>query len=302
MKRQKQNRHANQISNEGKHLGQTRSKQQNYALPCKAKIRDFSLKIKRADVSCICLAHKIVEYAHETCRALLTAAELPSLKEGDDKSFREDILRSIIVMAGSGLDATLKQILRDSLPELIKYDSGVRREFAAFISKKLKKMCETMDNSLFEIFGTALADDSPRNKLLDEYQKELLRGSLQSAEQIDKLCSVLGMNNCNAGVDREKLKEIFNARNQIVHDFDIDVSNEKMPRHKRNAEDIINYTNTLLEVAECFLKRIDEKFVEIFPDVTERDCSACGSTSYKNKLSQEEDDDHIPMPPFNDND
>ncbi len=255
----------------------TRSTRSRIKLFSKKMIREFSIEVQRGDVSSVCLAYRIVNYSHETARALFTAAEKSVCGVDDpDPCLCGDILRSMLVMAASGLDATLKQIFRDSLNDLVDYDPSVKLQFEEFVGRQLKKLVSSGDSKTLKMFASAFSDYCPRCELFDAYRKELLGGSLQSVDELHRASAALGIQPCDAKLDKTRLKEIFHVRNQIIHDLDIDIASAEGKRFARDKDTMISYTNTLLEVSECFLKQIDNKFVEIFPEYPTSGCPVCG--------------------------
>src|SRR5690349_252371 len=53
--------------------------------------------------------------------------------------YEQDLLRAMLLFACSGLDATIKQLVRDTLQDVISKDSGAQAQFAKFIERKLKR-------------------------------------------------------------------------------------------------------------------------------------------------------------------
>ena len=70
----------------------------------------------------------------------------------------------------------------------------------------------------------------PRAKLIEEYIRELTGESLQSADEILRTTAALGLENKTLGLDILRLKEIFQIRNKIIHELDLDLN---APKRKR---------------------------------------------------------------------
>lgn len=56
-------------------------------------------------------------------------------KGGQDPEdlYEQDLLRAMLIFSCSGLDATLKQLVRDGLEHVISRDIGAQRQFAKYI-------------------------------------------------------------------------------------------------------------------------------------------------------------------------
>jgi hypothetical protein len=51
----------------------------------------------------------------------------------------QDLLRAMLVFSCSGLDAVIKQLIKDALPSVIIKEPGAKKEFQNFIERKMKK-------------------------------------------------------------------------------------------------------------------------------------------------------------------
>lgn len=67
--------------------------------------------------------------------------ELRRLETGDIRgrltANEEDLLRAAIVFTGAGLDATLKQLIRDSLPSLLETNTQAHEKFETFAADRI---------------------------------------------------------------------------------------------------------------------------------------------------------------------
>jgi hypothetical protein len=65
-----------------------------------------------------------------------------------------------------------------------------------------------------------------------------------------KAAFALGVDPEECNIKPESLRPIFNVRNDIIHELDIDFQAPRRRRHNRSRRVMVEYTNTLLEIAE----------------------------------------------------
>ncbi len=206
----------------------------------------------------------IYQYTHTASSSLLTAFDDAKTKRGNKRGVltdqEQDILRAALVMACAGLDAALKQAIRDCIEELLEKDKPVRDRFEKFIRKRIGG-----EGDVLELAGGAkflaliLADRAPRNRLIEEYIKELTGDSLQSTEEILRTASALGLDPKSLKLDIPKLKEIFGIRNKIIHELDIDLEAPKRKRRVRSQSDLLDNADSVLAVTKSTLEALDAK-------------------------------------------
>src|SRR3989344_6108243 len=115
--------------------------------------------------------------------------------KGSTTHEEQDLLRAMLVFACSGIDAVVKQLIKDSLPKIIQKDltgHGARQEFQKFVERRLRK-ANLIDGeekilSLDTNFvAQVLTSNEPRTELLGSMQKHLSADSLQSLDQLLKV-------------------------------------------------------------------------------------------------------------------
>ena len=116
----------------------------------------------------------------ETVRASRRAAA-GGKAPGRLTSQEEDLLRAAIVFTGAGLDATLKQLIRDTLPSLLGKNDQAHRKLEAFAAQRLG----TAEFADTKMIARYLVAADARGQLIEDYVYELTGSSLQSAEQVD---------------------------------------------------------------------------------------------------------------------
>lgn len=179
-------------------------------------------------------------------------------KNKNDKNLnnkQEDLLRAMLVFATSGLDSLIKQLIRDALPRIILKDEneGAKVQFKKYVKRSLSNNQQINKNFITDV----LISDTPKKELINKLIRNLTSNSLQSKEELFKVAAYFDIPSNNLFKDSDLLEEIFNVRNQIAHEMDIDYTiNEK---RNRNREEMINYTKTILEIGNNFLIEVGNK-------------------------------------------
>lgn len=195
---------------------------------------------------------------------MLTAFDDAKKKRGSPRGIltdqEQDILRSALVMTCAGLDAALKQSIRDCLAYLLEESKQVRDGFEKFIKRRIGGDSSTLELvSGAKFLAIVLAEQSPRKRLIEEYIRELTGESLQSADQIMSTTAALGLDNKKLGLEIARLKEIFEIRNKIIHELDIDLDAKKRRRRIRSQADLLDNSDFVLSVAKVILEALDEQ-------------------------------------------
>lgn len=129
----------------------------------------------------------------------------------------EDLLRAAIVFTGAGLDATLKRLIRDTLPTVLERSEQAHDMFEGFTARQLGT-AETVDRKKVAKYLVAA---SARDQLIDEYVYDLTGSSLQSTEEVKKTARALGIDD-RALLERiGELEPLFKARNEVSHELDL---------------------------------------------------------------------------------
>jgi hypothetical protein len=129
----------------------------------------------------------------------------------------EDLLRASLVFAGAGLDATLKQLIRDTLPALLEINAEAHLKFEAFAERRIS----AIDGVDPKMLARYLASPTPREQLIDDYVYELTGSSLQSAEEVQRTAGALGITDDGLRRRIAGLRPVFEARNEISHELDL---------------------------------------------------------------------------------
>jgi hypothetical protein len=131
---------------------------------------------------------------------------------------QEDMLRVAIAFTGAGLDATLKQLVRDALPTLLDKSGDAHEQFRDFVEKHLG---DASANVSAKKLSGYLARGDIRGALIDRYVADLTGDSLQSSGQLFKTAKSLGLADAQLRKNKDRLDQFFTARNQIIHELDL---------------------------------------------------------------------------------
>lgn len=217
---------------------------------------------QRGEVGPTTKARLILTHAHESAEAFLDAfggiRKLRGARSGTSTDEEQDLLRAMLVMAAAGLDSTAKQLIRDSLPELIGCDPKVREGLETFVTRQIRGDPDGgAATSGTRFLARILVSESQRDELIEEYILHLTGSSLQSADELMRTATALGVEPASVGIDKRRLQTIFAVRNKIIHELDINFDHPNRNRESRSQPRMTEYTNTLLEVAESILAAVD---------------------------------------------
>lgn len=209
-------------------------------------------------------AASIYQYTHTAVSSLLVAFDDAKSKRGNPRGIltdqEQDILRAALVMGCAGLDATLKQSIRDCLETLLEKDNQVRDGFEKFIKKRISGEGDVLElASGAKFLSLILAEREPRRRLIEEYIKELTGESLQSVEEILRTSAALGLDQKELKLDITQVRGIFGIRNKIIHELDIDLDAPKRKRRVRSQADLLDNTDHMLSVTKTILELLDKK-------------------------------------------
>lgn len=200
----------------------------------------------------------MLQKAHEAATSFLDAFRNSRKGKGKGASTdaEQDLLRAMLVFAAAGLDAMLKELVQRALPVLL--DKGIgQKSFEGFVARRTEGP-GPVDH---KFLAAALASANARDHLIKAWLDDQTSGSLQSVEAVLKLTT-------NFDIDyraifprheqRENLKMAFEARNQIVHEMDLEFSPTRS-RHQRTVDDATKLTQQVFETAAVLLSAVEAK-------------------------------------------
>ncbi len=86
---------------------------------------------------------------------------------------------------------------------------------------------------------------------------DLISQSLQSKDQVLRVGSFFDIRSAALAPDVRLLERIFRARNEIVHEMDVDFDQPNRNRRPRRKAEMIEHTSEVLRVANAFLSEVD---------------------------------------------
>ena len=102
-----------------------------------------------------------------------------------------------------------------------------------------------------------LASRNPRDVLVGTLVADLISPSLQSKDQVLRAASYFDIPSAALATDLRLLDRIFGARNQIVHEMDVDFAQKNRNRRPRRKAVMIDHTTEILRLANAFLTAVD---------------------------------------------
>lgn len=208
-------------------------------------------------------AASIFEYTHASASSLIAAFDDAKAKRGNPRGIltdqEQDILRAALVMSCAGADAALKQTVRDCFEHLLEKSKLVRDGFEKFIRKRIGGEGDVLElASGAKFLALVLAEKTPRTKLIEEYIRELTGDSLQSVDEILRTTAALGLENKSLGLDASRLRNIFDIRNKIIHELDLDLNAPKRKRRVRSQTDLLDNSDLMLATIKKIVEALDK--------------------------------------------
>lgn len=210
-------------------------------------------------------AKLILEYTHRSVSSLLEAFEdirrARGAKRGITTDKEQDLLRAMLVMCAAGVDGMAKQLIRDALQDLAKKDASVQEGLQTFVQRGLRGDPERPDlgTSSRDFLARILTARDHWVQVVEEYIRQLTGGSLQSAEELTRTARGLGLSDKDAPIAQGEVKKIFDIRNQIIHELDVNLAGKKRKRHIRKRDDMVRMVNVLLGIAQAILVGVHER-------------------------------------------
>lgn len=213
----------------------------------------------------------ILKYAHDTAESLLeafgTVRRARSAGRGASRDEEQDLLRAMVVFAGAGIDSMTKQLIRDALPAMVSDLPGTRERIERFVVRHLRRSsAEPIDDDAAPLdavnpqrLAKILLADNPRAGLVELLVSDLTAGSLQSVEELYRVINYLGLKPQSLEVDEQDLRTVFQCRNRLIHEMDIDFDQRNRNRTSRGREVMVGYAGTLLKASNMILKGVDDQ-------------------------------------------
>ncbi len=201
----------------------------------------------------------IYEKTYASASSLLEAFRDAKTKRGSKRGQlsdqEQDILRAALVMCCAGLDASLKQAIRDCFEITLESSKLARENFEKFIRRRISGESDVLElTGGTKFLSQILADREPRKRLVEEYIRELTGESLQSAEEILRAAAALGIEGKKLQLDVARLKLVFSIRNKIIHELDVDLNVPIRKRAVRSQYDLFDNADYVLQTIGYLLR------------------------------------------------
>ena len=208
-------------------------------------------------------AYWVTKYSHDTACSLLKTFDLvrkergggvvPPGKPTDEE---HDLLRAMLLFTCSGLDSMLKHLISDALLGAINNDENVLGKFKKRAATRIMKAGSVDANKIVEL----LMSDEVIKKMLDDDIADLTGSSLQSVNELMKAASYFELDDSFLKSRKEQLRDVFEARNQITHELDIDFEQPSSNRRARSRDVMADHSKLVFEVAGEFISKVETKF------------------------------------------
>ncbi|MFA4874404.1 MAG: hypothetical protein WC956_00600 [bacterium] len=198
-----------------------------------------------------------LEYGIESVNHLYGLYHGPQGKKekGAPLQIKQDILRAMVVIAGAALDATIKGIVKSCYYELVTHEEDVRSEAAKMIHRDVLKKLD--DHG--EMLAGAMLSKDLKEGLIDLVIEDITGESLQSTSKLIEVAKKLCVDK-QIQINKRELNEAFIARNQIIHEMDLETSaKKKWDRRRRNKKDMAKYAEAMLNIADDFIQKVDAR-------------------------------------------
>lgn len=204
----------------------------------------------------------VLESAHESVAHLLSVFDEPrgeGRSRGAPPNVEQDVLRAMVLLAGAGLDSTLKQLVSTALPKLVWTDKAVAKAVHKYLEARMDAQPEVLPEDDGWPHGkyllALLFKRSPRQTFMNDLTKRLAGRSLQSLRALEQTTDLFCLKLGDLGVSKEDIKDAIEVRNRIAHEMDVSFTRRAGQRHRRECrrETMVKHANALLDVAGAIL-------------------------------------------------
>lgn len=179
---------------------------------------------------------------------------------------KADLLRAMLLFACSGMDAVIKQLIKDTLADVIARDQGAHQQFHKYVERRLRKggaadeqrAPPTADLSLL---AELIIAPAPKNLMIDYLKRHLTDESLQSRDQLLKVAAFFALTKEEVLDAESETRKAFLARNQITHEMDVDLATGEI-RRARSYKDMVRACENILAISRCFIEGAQKRLAQ----------------------------------------
>ncbi|WP_102192769.1 hypothetical protein [Microbacterium aurantiacum] len=214
-------------------------------------------------------AYRFLRGAHNSVQGIVNASQAlaeqrrsaNSTTTGRPASEEVDLLRSALVMASSGIDASMQRIIWDAGRYLIpKSGTAARAQYEAHLKQALSGK-----NNVDDGLRNAIIGAEPRDGLLEYYLAMKTRASFQGSGDLKKrVRGTLGVPHASIpDSSLESLDSFFTARNKIAHAMDYQRPDEpgRTKRTHRSVDEVTAMCNNALAVSADLLHAVADVII-----------------------------------------
>ena len=140
----------------------------------------------------------------------------------------------------------MKTLIRDALPTLAEYHPEVQQRLVSFTKEFLSESGGVSAKTLAAILTHA---EQPRTAVIEAYVRDLTGSSLQSADELDRVCRAFGVDEPDLRQRVKGLRAAFIARNEIIHELDF-TPEGRLSRRTRRIWEMADWASAVLDVGQ----------------------------------------------------
>ncbi len=193
--------------------------------------------------SCIVLTN-----AHRSCTNFLSIFDKATANRGpgSPSDQDQDVLRAMLLFACAGLDAAVSHLMRDCAKSILPRSQKLQAEVETFVRKKLGSELEGTKYLLKMLRESNTPID---DLVVADLIQSLTEHSLQSHAELLRLCSYFEIDENPLKKDIIDLRKVFQARNLVAHEMDINFEPSNRSRTVRRRDEMVEFTNQVIKVA-----------------------------------------------------
>ena len=197
-------------------------------------------------------------------------------KGGKPGTHLQNFLRGTILLSCAGLDAFLKQLIKDSLVRVKENNEDSKKYFQKIVKRQIlnqeekntdlkkKRNQPIIDGATF--IAESLLSDDPRQFVEKYVVGKLLEDSKQSFGALKEIADAFGVKVTVLTTKEKEIRDLFEMRNEISHQFDVVFHNTQGKRNRiERSRTVINEkANLVYEIADGFFVAIKSE-LEKYP-------------------------------------
>jgi len=175
----------------------------------------------------------------------------------------QDLLRAGLIFTTAGLDAMVKQLVRDALHSVLLKDEGATQQLTDYVETCLRRPSGTGEMQLdAKYLAAVLTHPSPREAIEKALLKQLTSNSLQSKDELLRVAAYFAIPARSITVDVNLLRDIFTVRNEIAHEMDVNFGAPNRRRRSRRRDHMVEYAREILRIGTRFLAAVQAKLAQ----------------------------------------